>query len=63
LNFGVHHDSCNARDAGNMGLIPGLGRSPGRGNGNPPQYSCLRNTMDRGIWQAKSKGSQSVGHN
>ena len=34
----------------NMGLIPGLGRSPGGGNGNPPQYSCLENPMDRGAW-------------
>ena len=40
---------ANARDAG---LIPGLGRSPGIGNGNPLQYSCLENSMDRGAWQA-----------
>ena len=40
---------CNARD---LGLIPGLGRSPGEGNGNPLQYSCLENPMDRGVWQA-----------
>ena len=32
------------------GLIPGLGRSPGEGNGNPLQYSCLKNSMDRGAW-------------
>ena len=38
---------CNARD---LGLIPGLGRSPGEGNGNPLQYSCLENPMDRGTW-------------
>ena len=38
--------------AGDMGLIPGLGRSPGGGNGNPLQYSCLENSMDRGAWQA-----------
>ena len=38
--------------AGNMGSIPGSGRSPGRGNGNPLQYSCLKNTTDRGAWQA-----------
>ena len=37
------------RDAGS---IPGLGRSPGEGNGNPLQYSCLENPMDRGAWQA-----------
>ena len=36
---------CNA---GDPGLIPGLGRSPGKGNGNPPQYSCLENSMDGG---------------
>ena len=35
-------------NAGDMGLIPGLGRSPGKGNGNPLQYSCLGNLMDRG---------------
>ena len=41
--------ACNV---GNMGLIPGLGRSPGEGHGNPPLYSCLENPMDRGTWQA-----------
>ena len=35
-----------------MGSIPGLGRSPGGGQGNPPQYSCLENPMDRGAWWA-----------
>ena len=35
-----------------MGSIPELGRSPGEGNGNPLQYSCLENPMDRGAWQA-----------
>ena len=40
---------ANARD---VSLIPGSGRSPGEGNGNPPQYSCLRNPMDRGAWGA-----------
>jgi len=38
--------------AGDMGLIPGSGRSPGEGNGNPLQYSCLGNPMDRGAWWA-----------
>ena len=38
--------------AGDLGCIPGLGRSPGGGNGNPLQYSCLENPMDRGTWQA-----------
>ena len=37
---------------GDMGLIPGSGRSPGEGNGNPFQYSCLGNFMDGGAWQA-----------
>ena len=41
--------ACKARDPG---LIPGWGRSPGEGNGNPFQYSCLENSMDRGAWQA-----------
>ena len=40
---------CNAGDPGS---IPGLGRSPGEGNGNPLQYSCLENPMDRGAWLA-----------
>ena len=39
-------------NAGDAGLIPGLGRSPGVGNGNPPQYFCLENRMDRGAWWA-----------
>ena len=38
-----------------LGLIPGLGRS-GEGNGYPPQYSCLENSMDRGAWQARGHG-------
>ena len=41
---------------GNLGLIPGLGRSPGRGNGNPLQYSCLGNPMDRGACRATVHG-------
>ena len=47
-----------------MGLIPGSGRSPGEENGNPFQYSCLRNPMDRGSWQARLQpmGSQTVRH-
>ena len=39
-------------NAGDVGSIPGLGRSPGEGNGNPLQYSCLENPMGRGAWQA-----------
>ena len=45
--------ACNARDAG---LIPGLGRSPGEGNGYPLQYSCLENPMGRGAWWAAIYG-------
>ena len=43
---------ANAGDTGDIGSIPGLERSPGGGNGNPLQYSCLKNPMDRGAWQA-----------
>ena len=42
----------NAGDIRDAGLIPGLGRSPEGGHGNPLQYSCLENPMDRGAWQA-----------
>ena len=45
----VKNLSANAGDAGS---IPRLGRSPGEGNGNPLQYSCLGNPMDRGVWRA-----------
>ena len=38
-------------DTGDSGLVPGWGRSPGEGNGNPLQYSCLENSMDRGAWR------------
>ena len=48
----VKNPSANAGDAGDMGSITGSGRSPGEGNGNPLQYSCLGNPMDRGAWQA-----------
>ena len=43
---------ANAGDIREVGLIPGLGRSPGGGHGNPIQYSCPENLMDRGAWQA-----------
>ena len=46
----------NAGDARDTGSIPGPGRSPGGGNGNPFQYSCLGNTMDRGAWWATVYG-------
>ena len=42
---------ANAGDTGDMDLIPGFGRAPGRGNGNSLQYSCPGNLMDRGAWQ------------
>ena len=54
-NLGFHggldskESACNA---GDLGSIPGLGRSPGEGNGNPLQYSCLENPMVRGAWWA-----------
>ena len=47
---------ANAGDTGDSGLIPGLGRSPGEENGNPFQYSCLENTMDREAWWATVHG-------
>ena len=43
-------------NAGDEGSIPGSGRSPGEGNGNPRQYSCLENPMDRGTWWATAHG-------
>ena len=51
---------CNAGDPDS---IPGLGRSPGEGNGNPLQYSCLENPMDRGAWQAIVHGVTKSQHN
>ena len=48
---------ASAYNAGDLGLIPGLGRSPGEGNGNPLQYSCLENSMDRGAWWATVLGA------
>ena len=46
----------SACDAGDPGLIPELGRSPGEGNGNPLQYYRLENSMDRGAWRATAHG-------
>ena len=51
--------ACNAGDPGS---IPGSGRSPGEGNGNPLQYSCLENPRDRGVWQATVHGVARVKH-
>ena len=47
---------ASACSAGNTSLIPGLGRSPGEENGNPLQYPCLENLMDRGAWWATVHG-------
>ena len=49
----VKNSPTSARD---VGSIPGSGRSPGGGNGNPLPYSCLENSMDRGAWQAAVHG-------
>ena len=53
---------ANAGDLRDVGSSPGLGRSPGGGHGNPLQYSCLENPMDRGAWQALVHRVKSVGH-
>jgi len=52
----------SACSAGDKGSIPGLGRSPEEGNGNPHQYSCLENPIDRGAFGLQSMGSQRVRH-
>ena len=48
---------ANVGDIKDVGSIPGSGRSPGEGNGNPLQYSCLENPMDRGAWWATVYGA------
>ena len=53
---GVSDGKESACNAGDLGLIPGLGRSRGEGNGNPLQYSCLENPMDGGAWWATVHG-------
>ena len=52
----VKNPPANAGDAGDMGSVPGLERSPGRGNGTPLQYSGLGNPMERGAWRATVHG-------
>ena len=52
----VKNSLANAGDTRDMGSIPGLGRFPGVADGNPLQYSCLENSMDRGIWAATVYG-------
>ena len=59
----IKNPPANSGDKRNAGLIPGWGWSPGGGHGNPLQYSCLENPMDRGAWQIQSMGSQRDGHN
>ena len=54
----VKNPPTNARDPGDVGSIPGLGRSPGEGKGKPLQCSCPENSMDRGAWWATVHGSQ-----
>ena len=54
--FSVSEGKESACNAGDLGLIPGSGRSPGEGNGNPLQYSSLENPMDRGAWRATVYG-------
>ena len=56
---GYRKDACNV---GDLGSIPGSGRSPGGGNSHPLQYSCLENPMDRGAWQATVHGVAKVRH-
>ena len=58
----VKNPPVNAGDTGDMDLILGLGRSPGGGNGNPLQYSCLKNPMDRGGWLTTVQRVQRIGH-
>ena len=53
---------ANAGGVRDAGLIPGLGRPPGGARGNPLQYPCLENSIDRGAWQAAVLGSHRVGH-
>ena len=57
----VKKPPANARDIGDADPIPGFGRSPGEGNGNSLQYSCLENPMDKGAWRATVK-AQRDGH-
>ena len=52
----VKDSPANAGDVRDAGSTPGLGRSPGGENGNPLQYSCLKNPMDRGAWRATVHG-------
>ena len=53
---------ANTGETGDVSLIPGWGRFPGRGNGDPLQSSCLGNSMHGGAWQATVRGYKRVGH-
>ena len=55
--------TCNERDTGDLGSFPGSGRYPKGENGNPVQYSCLKNSMDRGAWWATVRAAAKVRHN
>ena len=55
----VKNPPAKAGDPGDVGSIPGLGRSPGGRNGNPLQYSCLENPIDRAAWHTTIHGAQS----
>ena len=59
----VKNPHANAGDVRDMGLIPGLGRSPGEGHSNPLQYSFLEKSMNRGAWWALVMRAQRGGHN
>jgi len=59
--LGVKNSPASAGDTGDSGLMPGMGRSPGEGNGNMLQYSCLENSMDNVAYQGL-KESQRVRH-
>ena len=56
MTLEVNNPLANSGDIRDKGSIPELGRSPEEGNGNPLQYSCLENPMDRGAWQATVHG-------
>ena len=57
ISYALHSEvKASASNAGDLGSIPGSGRSPGEGNGNPLQYSCLENPMDGGAWWATVHG-------
>ena len=58
----VKNPSASAGDVGDTGSLPRLGSLPGKGNGNPLQYSLLGNPMDRGAWRATIHGVTRVGH-